>query len=543
MTWRADAPEGNEAAKCIYDVVQFCRGTGLDIGCGPKKALPSMIGVDSKKDTALFGIAMQPDNVVDDASRLPMVPDGRVDYVFSSHLLEHLEDYQAALKEWWRIIRVGGYLVLYLPHKDLYPNIGQPGSNPDHKHDFVPADILAAMHDMDWTLHVNEVRDARDEYSFLMVFEKLEPHADGATRCHIDLTTAPRPDKTVCLSRFGGFGDMLQMANILPELKRQGYHVTVNTTPKGQNVLRHDPHIDAWLLVDDDLIPNHELPLFWEACARRYTKFIQLSESIEGTLLAMPGRANHAWPHAVRAVELNKNYLEWISTLAELPYYAEAKFYPSEAEQDQAQDCLIDARSDYARRTLGRALYIGEELPRVFSIMWVLSGSSMHKFYPHMDAVIARVLMECPEAVLFFNGDEPCKLLEQGWELEPRVYCNSGKVAIRDSLTLAQLVDCVVGPETGILNAVGFQTNAKVLFLSHSSVENLSRDWINTTSLQAPFDWNNPVCHNQACHRLHYGSKFCVEDAATGAAACQVAIHPGAVFDAIYAAYQRWKAA
>ena len=55
------------------------------------------------------------------------------------------EHTQAVLREWWRVIRPGGHLVLYLPHKAHYPNIGQPGANPAHKHDFLPEDIVKAM--------------------------------------------------------------------------------------------------------------------------------------------------------------------------------------------------------------------------------------------------------------------------------------------------------------------------------------------------------------------------------------------------------------
>lgn len=532
MTWRATDPEGDESSKVKYEIVQYTRGTGLDIGCGPHKAFPHFIGVDSKKDTALFGIQMAPDNVVEDASSLPQVPDGRLDFVYSSHLLEHIEDYQAALAEWWRILKDGGHLVLYLPHRDLYPNIGQPGANIDHKHDFAPADIELAMEQVaaasftGWDLVVNEVRGERDEYSFLQVYRK-GPAMDGMMRwCDV-----PAPEKTACISRFGGFGDMIQAANLLPELKRQGYHVTFNTTPKGQDILRHDPHIDAWLIQDDDQVPNHELPQFWDAVARRYTKFIQLSESIEGTLLAMPGRANHMWPYSVRAAELNRNYLEWTSQLAELPYQSEARFYPDLHEKQVAATFIGAIRADRAPRDL----MIGQAAPRVFTVMWVLSGSSMHKFYPWMDSVIARVLLDLPEAVFILTGDEPCRLLEAGWELEPRVLGKSGKLDIRATLTLAQAVDCVVGPETGVLNAVAFEDNAKVILLSHSTRENLTKHWINTASLEPAGQ------HCYPCHRLHYGKTFCEEHEETGAAMCQVRITPDRVLDAIKAAHAAWK--
>ena len=535
MTWHADDPQGNEADKVKYDVVQFLRGAVLDLGCGPKKVFPHALGVDNCVDTALFGIAIQPDVQVPDCTDLSdAVNDASVDAIFSSHLLEHIEDTQAALTDWWRCLKVGGYLVLYLPHKDLYPNVGTPGANPDHKHDFVPEDILACMATITggaFDVRVNEVRSQAFEYSFLLVIEKLSGEGLGP-----HWATRPKPAKTACISRFGGFGDMLQMANLLPELKRQGYHVTINTTPQGQSIIQHDPHVDDWLIVDPDQVPNHELPEFWAALGRRFTKFIQLSESIEGTLLAIPGRANHAWPHAVRTVELNRNYLEWTAQLAELPYLSEARFYPTDDEVGQANDLL---RAQVQHRTLlkhGGPTLIGVASEPVFSIVWALAGSSMHKFMPHQDAVIARVMLEMPEAVVLFTGDQACQLLERGWESEARVVGLSGKQGIRDTLALAQLADCVVGPETGVLNAVAFEPDvAKVVFLSHSSHENLTKHWLNTQAL-APVGQ-----HCYPCHQLHHGSRFCDEDAATGAAMCQVRITPDRIYDAIARAYAAWQ--
>jgi ADP-heptose:LPS heptosyltransferase/predicted SAM-dependent methyltransferase len=541
VIWRISDPEGDEASKVKFEIAQYTRGLGLDIGCGPHKAFPHFIGVDSKKDTALFGIEMEPDNVVEDAASLPQVPTGKLDFVFSSHLLEHIEDYQGALREWWRIIKVGGHMVLYLPHRDLYPRIGQPGANPDHKHDFKPQDIIDTMTEITREVGnacdvlVCETRAQRMEYSFLLVLRKIERDENDAS---VHSYLAPRPTKTACISRFGGFGDMLMASALLPELKRQGYHITLNTTPSGQDILLHDPHIDDWLIVDPDQVPNHQLPLFWEAIARRYTKFIQLSESIEGTLLAMPGRANHAWPHAVRHMELNRNYLEWCAELAELPYRSDAKFYPSLYEQGIAAGYLTGIRLSRAPKDL----MIGVPTPDCFIIVWALAGSSMHKFYPHMDAVIAKLLLELPEAVVILTGDMACQILEAGWEIEPRVYRASGKQSIRETLTLATMADCVVGPETGVLNAVAFEAKvAKVALLSHSSVENLTKHWLNTESLAAPFNPANPVCNDQACHRLHYGKIYCVEDEATGASSCQSHIAPSRVFDAIKAAYAAWK--
>lgn len=527
MTWRITDPCGDESGKVKYEIVQYVRGKGIDVGCGPNKIFPNAIGIDSGIDTQLFNIEMKPDVVCDDACDLSFIADGDLDFVYSSHLLEHIQDTKKALKEWWRTLKIGGYLVLYLPHCDLYPRIGTEGSNPDHKHDFSQSDIMGHMLEIDgWELLVDELRAERMEYSFLQVYQKtVSGHVTNLAVKHA---------KTVCVVRYGGFGDLIQASNLLPELKRQGYHVTFMTTPKGKDILEHDPHIDAWLLQDENQVPNQELSEFWAAQARRFDKFIQLSESIEGTLLAMPGRANHMWPENVRAVELNKNYLEWTSRLAELPYHSEASFYPSDAEEAKAKDYLTAIRMIRARSVM-----IGAKTPRRFSILWALAGSSQHKFSPHMDTVIARIMLDMPEAEVIFNGDMACKILEAGWENEPRVHCESGEMSIRDSLALALNVDCVVGPETGVLNAVAFEDVPKVVMLSHSTVENLTKHWVNTESLIPPED-NSVACGNRACHRLHFTREFCPEHE-SGASMCQAAITPAMIYDAIHRAYLKWK--
>jgi ADP-heptose:LPS heptosyltransferase len=212
---------------------------------------------------------------------------------------------------------------------------------------------------------------------------------------------------------------------------------------------------------------------------------------------------------------MNTNYHEWTAEIAEVPFKPCKLFYPTSLETFNAGE-LIDQAS--------------------FNILWALSGSSLHKFYPHQDAVIARILLEMPEARIFLVGDEACRLLEQGWENDPRVTLLSGKMQIRETLTLAGIVDLVVGPETGVLNAVGMEKNPhKVIFLSHSSANNLTKYWVNVQAL-------TPVsCPCHPCHQLHYTAELCSQDAETGAALCAQDIPPYKVYDAIEKVYKNWK--
>lgn len=515
MVWRAEDPQGDEAAKIKYEIAPYTRGVVLDLGAGPTRTYPHWITVDNCIDRELFGIDIKPMIHANCTQLADSVVSESCDAIFSSHLLEHIVDYRAALEDWWGCIKPGGYLVLYLPHRDFYPRIGMPGSNPDHKHDFQPTDIIRAMGDFaqGFDLVVNEARNDANEYSFLQVYRKN----DVGDFTFASSFCLPKPDKTVCVVRYGGFGDMLQAANILPELKRQGYHVTLMTTPKGQDILRHDPHVDAWLIQDDDQVPNHELAEFWKVWRKKFDKFINLCESVEGTLLAMPGRANHGWPDNMRRQRMNDNYLEFTAQLAELPYRSETRFYASDSEKQKARE-LIEVNG-------------GKDS---FHVLWALSGSSTHKFYPHQDQVIDKLLTMWPQLHVVLAGDAICKILEAGWEDHPRVTLTSGELSIRDTLALAQVVDCVVGPETGVLNAVAFEPVGKVILLSHSSAENLTKHWVNSQVLTS----QKTPCY--PCHRLHYGREFCPAHEESGAAMCQFDIAPYAVASAIGRIFAVW---
>jgi ADP-heptose:LPS heptosyltransferase len=463
------------AQQVPWGVVPYTRGNVLDIG----GALVEVFGHFTAIDTA---------------EAVSQVPDSTCDAVFSAYPVARIPDVHAAVADWWRCIKDDGHLVLLMP----------TGSGAE------TSAALRALFDA-----VRDVTTGWDivERSDILVFRKRPP-GDGA-RTHSWLTK--RLKKTALVVRFGGFGDMLQAANILPELKRRGYHVTVMTTPKGQSILAHDPGVDAWIIQDDGQVPNSALGDYWECISARYTLAVNLNESVEGTLLTVPGRTNHLWPDNVRRAKLNDNYLEFTAALAGLPYTSESRFYPTDDERQAAQDRLGPAGC--------------------FNVVWALAGSSCHKFYPGLDVVIARILLGIPDCRIFLVGDEACKILEVGWEVEPRVVCLSGQIDIRDTLALAQGADCIIGCETGVLNAVAFETNGKVVLLSHSSVENLTKHWINTHSIVPA----NTPCY--PCHRLHYDWKYCHQDAETGAAICQRDIHPDDVFDAVVAIFDAREAA
>ena len=505
MVWDSKAPYKPESKKIVWEVAPYLRGTGIDIGAGSFKVLPHAISVDNGVDCQLFGMQFKPDLQVKDASQLHLFNSCSMDWVYSSHLLEHLEDPLKALKEWWRVLRVGGRMVLYLPHEDLYPKVGEPGANPDHKHNLNEGKVLTWMKQVGskygWDLEVCDKRNQDDEYSFLMVFRKtVAPIHDETWLCS-------KPEKSVCVVRYGAYGDLMMASSVFKGLKDQGYHVTVFASPPGADVIKEDPNIDKIVLFDKDQVPNADLGAFWAWQAKKFDKFVNLSESVEGTFLALPGRTQHTWAPAMRHKHLNVNYLEHHHELAEIPHTPQVKFYPTDTEIRTAKD---------RRSKMGKHV-----------VMWSLAGSSVHKTWAGMDNIIASILVNYPDTDVVLVGGPEGQILEQGWEQEPRVHRTCSKWSIRETLSFLELCDVVIGPETGVLNAAScLQAPAKVVFLSHSSVENLTRDWPNTISLWGK-KTNCPGRGNDAapaCHQMHYGWGNCKQDATSGTAQCQVDI-------------------
>jgi len=100
---------------------------GIDIGSGPFPIHDTYRGWDF-----IFGDT--------DATLMAGVPDNEYDVVFSGHCLEHLYDPVEALRNWYRITKPGGYLIVNVPHRMLYEKVDRLPSryNGDHKHLWLP---------------------------------------------------------------------------------------------------------------------------------------------------------------------------------------------------------------------------------------------------------------------------------------------------------------------------------------------------------------------------------------------------------------------
>lgn len=515
MTWTMESSRGFESRKIAHLAVPYTRGLGIDVGCGFEPVWPRCIGVDSTRHRHPHG--GETVDVVAEAHRLPMFADVSLDYVFSSHLLEHVGDVRATLAEWTRIIKTGGYLALYLPSADLYPRIGQPGANPDHKRDIGRGDVAGWLKECTscgWTVVEDEERSGADEYSFWQVFQK---RADGHF-VHQPWERNPNGRKRCLVIRYGAIGDQIMASSILPLLKREGYHVTYNTTPDAAEIVRANPAIDDWWLQDKDQVPNEQLGPYWKALEERFDRIVNLCESIEGSLLALPGRITHGYSHEARhRISGAVNYWERTHDIAGVPHVFDVRFYPTEEERHAARHM--------------REKFAGP------CVVWALNGSSHHKVYPFTNTVVGWLLRHTDAHVFLVGDASDGKTLQDaiietlkrdGFDVS-RVHARCGEWKIRECLAFVELADCVVGPETGVTNAAAMLAMPKVVMLSHSSHENLTKHWRNTTALGPP--QNRCPCY--PCHRMIYGWQDCHQVKATGAALCASEIKPERVFSAI----------
>ena len=134
---------------------EFCKGNGLDIGGFGDWVFPGAKAI----------------NIVnDDEWNAYNIPDEKYDYIFSSHTLEHLEDYVKAILYWKSHLTEDGVLFLYIPHPDM--EYWLPQNDRKHLHFFYPDDMGKLLEDLGFR-HV--LLSERDLYwSFAVVGIGLE---------------------------------------------------------------------------------------------------------------------------------------------------------------------------------------------------------------------------------------------------------------------------------------------------------------------------------------------------------------------------------
>ncbi len=130
---------------------------GVDVGCKRIEwAYPGSVCVDTSFDTGFH------------ATNLPHA--GALEYIFSSHCLEHVSEWREVIKYWYSALTTGGVLFLYLPHTDNEYWDVEFMPTKRHVNNLVPVIVAEELRLAGFTNVFNSERDAA--YSFCVYGEK-----------------------------------------------------------------------------------------------------------------------------------------------------------------------------------------------------------------------------------------------------------------------------------------------------------------------------------------------------------------------------------
>lgn len=514
--WSAETSQGNEMAKCRNRVASYLRGAGLDLGCAKAKVCEGAIGIDNAHKEADVNIDLS------GIDALRIFSDGAFDYVFSSHCLEDFRATDALLAEWWRVIKAGGHLILYGPDPDYYPRIGTAGANQNHKKDLYWQDVWEILKGFGNAKLIHSSRhNESNEYSWQLIVQKryarLKKVKAAFGKVYEGMYAFPRMSrgKEALVIRYGAIGDMIMITPVLRQLKKDGYHVVLNCSEYASQALKENPNIDEYIIQQKDVIPNDQLGEYWAEISKDFDKVVNLSGVIEMDLLKVQGKEEFNWSHAKRKKECNKNYIDY--SMQKAGY--ELKGEPTELFFTEQEERL--------------AKIFLENHKDKFLIIWAMSGSSFHKTYPWWEYVAGSICQKYGDETLIVTvGDDMARQIESNL---PNTLRGCGVFTIRQSMILTKYANLVIGPETGMLNAAGCFDTPKIIFMSHSSEENLTKYWRNVTALHA----ENCRCH--PCHKLIY-TNTCPKGTIVGQAArCMEHIKPEVVFSAFERYFNAWK--
>lgn len=146
--------EGNAAQFALPYAQQVCNGVGVDVGCN--------------REQWKFKGAYAVDPAINDYNALNF-PYENLDYIFSSHCLEHLYDWVKVLEYWTSKLKSKGVLFLYLP--DYSQTYWRPWHNKKHLNIFSPTIIKDYMEDSGYTKVYTSGVDLNN--AFMVMGEKI----------------------------------------------------------------------------------------------------------------------------------------------------------------------------------------------------------------------------------------------------------------------------------------------------------------------------------------------------------------------------------
>lgn len=136
----------SETAKFRNLTTPYCTGCGVDLGPGGDPVTPWAISVDLTDEAIQHynpGYKSEATELKGDARNLYWFKDGVLDFVYSSGLLEDFRDWDPVLREWVRVLKPGGNLIIAVPDKAIWAEAVRRGQPPNlaHVHESYPGEV------------------------------------------------------------------------------------------------------------------------------------------------------------------------------------------------------------------------------------------------------------------------------------------------------------------------------------------------------------------------------------------------------------------
>jgi GT2 family glycosyltransferase/predicted SAM-dependent methyltransferase len=147
----------------------------VELGCGNKKTVPHSVGVDrvangEQVPGTVKNFISKADIVANVEETLPIESE-QFDTGIARHILEHVIDPVAAVREWGRILKHGGRLIIAVPNHDLRNSIPL---NIEHVHGWTPRSLQNFMESQGWK--TVDMLDPGNNISLVGVFQKNGVH-------------------------------------------------------------------------------------------------------------------------------------------------------------------------------------------------------------------------------------------------------------------------------------------------------------------------------------------------------------------------------
>jgi len=171
----------SETERYRHLTVKYCQGAGVDVASQGVPVVPWAMSFDlPEPEFSHYSNGNPPKGPLHlrgFADRLPFESQ-TLDFVYSSHYLEDVFDWLPTLKEWDRVLRVGGRMIILLPDKDRWAAAlanGQP-PNCEHRHESFPGELTQVFKEYFGHYEILEDRLTEvvpEDYTILFVAKRL----------------------------------------------------------------------------------------------------------------------------------------------------------------------------------------------------------------------------------------------------------------------------------------------------------------------------------------------------------------------------------